>query len=399
MPPPRASPSSRRHCASLRALLNVTDGDDTIVAHAHRDIRCPRPRASRTAARDAGSPTAWIFTSYWSDQKYGTAAYGSGSNRLRPTCVPCSAAFVQCSIRIELAVRHRMRPDGDVSRGPHVRGGLRNVASHTTPRSSVRPRALEPLDVRDRAERDHDHVGVAASYADRGRAAAVQAAMLRAAGHPCARCSSAQRSPSSGPSAVIGCSAMSISVTSSPSLRALDATSQPMNPAPTIATLRAVLERRLSSSASSRSRTMYGVVRRLARPRRARVPVAITSCSYAIGSSPSRHGLAPRRRAPSPSRRAATSTSRSSHGKARCPAIADGRRAAPSRAAGACTACAAPRPRAISSPSQPDARTACAARRPASDAPTTTIISSTRIASIGHASGRLARELGLGRRR
>ena len=38
------------------------------------DLRNDWPAALADAGFDPASPTAWIFTSYWSDQKYGTAA-------------------------------------------------------------------------------------------------------------------------------------------------------------------------------------------------------------------------------------------------------------------------------------------------------------------------------------
>ena len=69
--------------------------------------------------------------------------------------MPCSAALLQCSTRTRLAAGEGVRPGGDVARPDDLRvadGRAVDVADE--PLGDVQPRALEPADVRQRAERD-----------------------------------------------------------------------------------------------------------------------------------------------------------------------------------------------------------------------------------------------------
>ena len=150
----RSRASRRPACGSTAAgAWRVSRrGDDAAVALADGDEAVALGRRLdhvHALARGAGRPTAWIFTSYWSDQKYGTAVYGRALGRrataLRPASVPCSAALVQCSTRIGSPSasgcgHEAMSPAAKTSSAPRPV----SVASHTTPRLERRgpsPRA------------------------------------------------------------------------------------------------------------------------------------------------------------------------------------------------------------------------------------------------------------------
>ncbi len=78
--------------------------------------------------------------SYWSDQKYGTGVKGLwawGLSRLRAAAMPCSAALVRCSIRIDASNRGLCQRA--TSPAAYTFGAARQYASHTTPSRSVSP--------------------------------------------------------------------------------------------------------------------------------------------------------------------------------------------------------------------------------------------------------------------
>lgn len=117
------------------------------------------------------------------------------------------------------------------------------------------------------------------------------------------RCRSARHWPSSDPSGSISNSAMSISVTSRPSVRAVWATSQPMEPAPTIATRGRRSNAARSAGASSTFRNTWTPSSAPPAPgqRRGRDPVARISRSW----RPRHHRRARPAGAPDPGERPA----------------------------------------------------------------------------------------------
>ena len=173
------------------------------------------------------------------------AARPGAATRLRPAAVPCSAATVQCSMRTVSPSasgcgQAAMSPAQKTSSAP----AAASVASHTTPgcSSQARSPAASPCWGSRRARRARRRPATSVSSlrcsastrpAPSQRLHARRRAAGRRRGRGAAR---AQRSPSCGPSDGMGCAASSISVTSRPSLRAVAATSQPMKPAPMMAT-------------------------------------------------------------------------------------------------------------------------------------------------------------------
>ena len=251
------SPIRRRKCISRRGALNVT----TLTTRSSRTPTATSGSISSTRCARAGRPAAWILTSYWSDQKYGDGLVGLAARR-RARCGPraCPARRRSSSARRGSA---RRRPAGAattaMSPAAKTCGAAceRRVAHDAAVERQAR--ALEPLGVRDarRARR----------RSRRRRVRRVGGRARGGASTPCSRCRSAQRAPSSGPSASIGCGAMSMSVTSRPSLRAVDATSQPMKPAPTIATRARVAQRGLERERVVEVAQRVDVRAGLARPR------------------------------------------------------------------------------------------------------------------------------------
>ncbi len=142
-----------------------------------------------------------------------------------------------------------------------------SVASHASPGSTVRPLPAShsvlgsdpsPTTTASAAMREPS-VSSTASTRSRPRIAATPVPRRRSTPWP--RWSSAHHAPRTGPSGVMGVGAMSIIVTSRPSLRAVCATSQPMKPAPTTT-------RRGRRSSAARSATPSSRLRRTCTPSR-----------------------------------------------------------------------------------------------------------------------------------
>ena len=176
-----------------------------------------------------------------------------------------------------------------------VEGAAAGVAADA-PQAGRQPGALQPLDVADRAERGHHHVGLErGAVGERGAAHVSVRVALRATSPttPVAQVHAVlalhlrgdpRRSPRRArrPAAPRPRSA---TVTARPSSRQTEATSEPMNPAPTTST------RPGPAASACRSRAASSRVRSVNTPSsaasaglnqgRARTPVAISSRSYA----------------------------------------------------------------------------------------------------------------------
>ena len=154
----------RRYCMRSRGRLNATAPTSRpsrpTAATNRRSSREPSTISMRSSPRTR--PTTWIFTSYWSDQTNGTGSNGGASplasSSRRATNAPCSAAFVQCSRRIDSPSKsgfgqRATSPGGDDA----GRGEARRVAHH--PVLEGEPGPLEPVGGGAHTDPDDDDVG------------------------------------------------------------------------------------------------------------------------------------------------------------------------------------------------------------------------------------------------
>ena len=268
----------------------------------------------------------------------------------------------------ELTVEQRVGPAGDVASGddPPVAPSATHVSSHTTPLSSGSP---EPSSSRFPAQRR------CRRRRRRRRVESRWDALTQVQVTPWDRCRSASTSPTgSGNTRASGRGSTSITVVSHPNATAVLATSSPMKPAPTTATL-----------APGFSDSFNNVVQRSPAQQRRPIPatcgatlrLAITRPRRTPGAR--RHPTPLHRRphrgltAATPSRRS-KSTPSSTRNQTRSMSHVPARYCFESggRSYGRCGSS----PRRISSPPKPSRRSVSAARRPANPAPTTTIRSS-----------------------
>ena len=299
---------------------------------------------------------------------------------MRPASCPCSAATVQCSIRIASPSARGCGHD-TMSPAPRMSGSPTavSVASHSSPGFNCRPlpashsvfgSAPSPKTTRSAATREPS---VSSTASTRAAPCSAATPVPRRRSTPWSRCSAAHHSPSSGPSGSIGVGAMSISVTSRPCLRAVWATSHPMNPAPTIATRGRCSSAARSAIPSSRLRRTWTPSSSPPAPgqRRALDPVARISRSYGTSSpsaSTTRRRARSRLVADTPRRHCASSVSQGRWTLSTSCSPASTSFDSGGRVYGRWGSS----PTITRSPSNPAARAACAARSPASDAPTMT---------------------------
>ena len=267
-----AGGSVERHavCGQAPGRVDRDHADQASVALAARTPRRDRSgvdsSSSRRSARP-GRPIDWIFTSYWSDQKYGGASIGLALVGRRQHVaageLPLLGGDGPVLDSDVFAVGQWMRPRDDVAGAEDVRVGgcgQRRVAREPGIRVAARCRPATPCSGPRRGRRPRRRRRCArrrrARPPRRGHRRGVRRPRSRGAGRRRGR-GAARRTtrPSCGPSGSIGVAAMSISVTSRPALRAVWATSQPMKPAPTIATRgrRSNAARSASESSSVRS--------------------------------------------------------------------------------------------------------------------------------------------------